>query len=76
MATAVARGAAESEEPSVHCRLLRCAEARPVDLIQADALVLGTPENFGYMSGAMKDFFDRCYYPCLGRVDGRRTRCL
>ena len=69
LAEAVARGAAG--EPEVTVRLLRCAEAGPQDVLGADALVLGTPENFGYMSGMMKDFLERVFYECEGKVAGR-----
>ena len=69
LAEAVARGA--GLEPQVSVRLLRCAEAGPQDVLDADALVLGTPENFGYMSGMMKDFLERIFYACEGHVAGR-----
>ncbi len=69
LAEAVAKGAAN--EPEVQVRLLRCADAGPQDVLGADALVLGTPENFGYMSGMMKDFLERIFYDCEGKVAGR-----
>jgi len=76
MAEAVARGAQtalrEAEaEAEVRVVVRRCAEAGPEDLLAADAVILGTPENFGYMSGMMKDFLERVFYPCEGRVEGR-----
>lgn len=65
--TAVADGAASAEtEPIV----LSPFEARAEHILQAGALILGTTENFGYMSGAVKDFFERIYYPCLEHTQG------
>ena len=49
-------------------RTLRARAAGPEDLLWAHGLLLGTPENFGYLSGAMKDFFDRTFYEVEGRI--------
>ena len=68
MAEAVHRGACREED--IEVRLRRALEADLDDLLWADGLLLGTPENFGYMSGALKDFLDRTYYPAQGKVDG------
>ncbi|TAK50911.1 MAG: flavodoxin family protein [Betaproteobacteria bacterium] len=76
MADAVARGAQQAlreaeAEHEVRVSVKRCAEAGPDDVLGADALALGTPENFGYMSGMMKDFLERVFHPCEGRIAGR-----
>jgi multimeric flavodoxin WrbA len=68
MADAVLAGAARCTRTDT--RLLRAFDAGVDDLLGCDGLIIGTPENFGYMSGAIKDFFDRTYYPCEGRLTG------
>lgn len=52
-------------------RLLAAEETQPADLFSASGYVFVCPENLGSMTGMMKDLFDRCYYPLLGRVEGR-----
>jgi len=71
MADAVIEGARHADIDGVDVRVRSPLEAEADDLLWADAFILGTPENFGYMSGAMKYFLDRAYYPCEGKLDGR-----
>ena len=71
MADAVIRGARSPDVDGVEVRVKPALEADSSDLLWADALILGTPENFGYMSGAIKYFLDRVYYDCEGKVDGK-----
>ena len=59
---AVQRGAEESEYPIVVKPPL---EATAENVLACAAIIIGTTENFGYMSGQIKDFFERVYYPCL-----------
>ena len=67
---AVVRGANDPDIENVEVRSLSPFEATPDDVCAAQAIILGTTENLGYMSGALKDFFDRIYYPCLERTQG------
>jgi hypothetical protein len=67
---AVARGAAHDDIDGVAITVLSPFDAGPNDVLAAQAVILGTTENLGYMSGALKDFFDRVYYPCLERTQG------
>ncbi len=69
MAEAALAGAVA--EPGVQARLLHASQAQPADVLAADAYVFATPENLAAISGVMKDFFDRCYYPVLERINGR-----
>lgn len=71
MAEAVLRGARHPDISGVNVRHMAPLQTQPEDVLAADALILGTTENLGYMSGALKDFFDRCYYPCLEKTDAR-----
>jgi multimeric flavodoxin WrbA len=70
MAEAAAAGAAAAE-PGNEVRLLQAAAAGPGDVLAADGYIFAAPENLAALAGLMKDFFDRCYYPVLGRINGR-----
>ncbi len=74
MAEAAAAGARAHGD--VQLRLLHAADAGPADVLAADGYLFATPENLASMSGQMKDFFDRCYYAALDRLNGRPYVCL
>jgi len=67
---AVAAGASHSDIENVEVTVLAPLDTGPDDVLACNAIILGTTENLGYMSGALKDFFDRCYYPCLEKTQG------
>ncbi len=74
MARAAADAAARAGEVDV--RLLHARDAGPDDVLAADGLVFAAPENLAAVSGLMKDFFDRCYYAVLDRINGRPCAIL
>ncbi|ERS88967.1 flavodoxin family protein [Halomonas sp. PBN3] len=67
---AAERGARHPEIDGIEVVVKPPLEAGPDDVLGCDAILLGTTENLGYMSGALKDFFDRSYYPVLEERQG------
>jgi multimeric flavodoxin WrbA len=74
MAQAAAIGA--KREAGVTVRLETAAMADAQALLDADGYLFACPENLAAMSGVMKDFFDRTYYPVLDRIQGRAYATL
>ena len=65
MGNALLKGAQHNDITNTLTRLKSPFDCNAEDVLNSDAIILFTTENFGYMSGALKDFFDRLYYPCL-----------
>ena len=70
MRDSVIEGAQHKDIMTVRVLVKSPFESEPQDVLNSDAVILGTTENLGYMSGALKDFFDRCYYPLLDNTQG------
>ncbi|MEW2157795.1 NAD(P)H-dependent oxidoreductase [Streptomyces sp. NPDC007189] len=68
---AAVAGATAPEIEGVRVVRRAALSATASDVLQADGYLLGTPANLGYMSGALKHFFDQVYYPCLDETRGR-----
>ena len=68
---AVRSGASDPQIEGVEVVARPALAATALDVLEADGYVLGTPANLGYMSGALKHFFDTVYYPCLDATVGR-----
>ncbi len=62
-----ARAGARAASGDIEIELRPALQAGVDDLMACNGLIVATPENFGYMSGAVKDFLDRTYYPCEGK---------
>nr|WP_202425445.1 NAD(P)H-dependent oxidoreductase [Streptomyces sp. HUCO-GS316] len=71
MFEAVVSGATAPEIEDVRVVRRAALAATVSDVLAADGYLLGTPANLGYMSGALKHFFDQVYYPCLDTTRGR-----
>lgn len=68
---AAARGAMHEDIGDVEVRVCQPPEAGVDEVLWSDAVIIGTMANNGYMSGLTKDFFDRIYYPCLEKTQGK-----
>ncbi len=74
LAHAAAQGALASDAAragDVAVRMTDAASATAADLLDADGYIFACPENLASMSGMMKEMVDRCYFPLLGRIEGR-----
>lgn len=70
LADTVVNGAHHEDINGVNVVFREPLDASVEDVLNCDGILLGTTENFGYMSGVLKDFFERIYYPCIEHTEG------
>lgn len=70
MRDALVKGASDDQIENTEVKVLNPLNTQPNDINLADAIVIGTTENLGYMAGLVKDVFDRCFYECLEKTEG------
>jgi len=70
MLEAIIKGAIHPDITDVDVKYLAPLDTRAEDIRAAQAVIIGTTENLGYMAGLIKDVFDRCYYDCLDHTQG------
>ena len=70
LSEAMVRGASDHRIEGVEILFRDPLSAQVDDVLDCDGIIIGTTENFGYMSGLIKDFFERIYYPCLEKTEG------
>lgn len=75
LANAAMRGATDPNIAFIDVRCIPPLQAQVSDVLECHGIIIGTTENFGYMSGEIKDFFDRIYYPCLEETKGLPYSC-
>ena len=67
----MAEAAYKAAKEECETRLQTASETSPEDMLSADGYLFVAPENLASLSGEMKDFFDRCYSPLLGKIEAR-----
>ncbi len=70
LADAVVKGASHPDIDNITPVFRSALDATVNDVLTCQGIIIGTTENFGYMSGLIKDFFERIYYPCLEHTEG------
>lgn len=75
-AKAMAQAAFEGARAAGDVFVQRACDVMPDEMLRAGGYIFACPENLATMSGEMKEFFDRCYYPLLGRIEGRAYATL